>query len=182
MIHYYTSLFIFTVNVAVMATSFSSTFASSNPKDHKSLLDFDLSGMKLTNLTFGMKDLADRQAAIAAKLSFNKKELPEDIIKGAEFANIAQATASMKARLHESADAGFSCMSFPPAYSPFLFCSGVVDYSFIVPTGYTIADLDKQASAIANYYPPSILSSKCLSGVKRNLCASVFMPCVDKSK
>jgi hypothetical protein len=89
---------------------------------------------------------------------------------------------SLSANIQLEDSTAFTCASFPEAYDPYLFCSGVVFYPFFLPNGMTINDLDKQVSQIANYYPPSILNTECLSSIKRDLCAAVFMPCVPNGK
>jgi hypothetical protein len=56
------------------------------------------------------------------------------------------------------------------------FCSGVVDYAFYLPVGITEADLDAEASALGSEAVP-LLSSDCLSSIKRVICASIYRPC-----
>jgi len=75
---------------------------------------------------------------------------------------------------------GFTCPSLPTTYTPYLFCSGVVSYPFFLPNGMNTTDLDKSARTLAQNFPQSILSSSCLSDVKRLLCATVYVPCVPK--
>jgi hypothetical protein len=76
----------------------------------------------------------------------------------------------------------FSCQAMPAKYTPYMFCSGVVDYSVFIPSTSSLKALDKQASSLANYYPASILSAKCLSEVKRDICSIIMRPCVPKGK
>ena len=49
---------------------------------------------------------------------------------------------------HTSAST-FSCERLPDAYTPYLFCSGVVTYDFYVPVGVDSASYDVQARELA---------------------------------
>lgn len=71
----------------------------------------------------------------------------------------------------------FSCEHLPADYTPYLFCSGVVQYDFFVTNGTTAADLDTQARGLAAY-ANTLLPTSCLSDMKKLICASVYNPCV----
>jgi hypothetical protein len=62
------------------------------------------------------------------------------------------------------------------AYSPYDFCSGVVDYDFYVPVNATLASLGSQASFLG-YNVPALFPSRCLTDFKRLICANVYRPC-----
>lgn len=81
-----------------------------------------------------------------------------------------------------TSSSSFTCEQLPSDYSPYLFCSGVVDYAFFVPAGLSISDLDNEARTTANYYPATLLSTSCLDNIKRDICAMIFMPCVSNGK
>lgn len=74
--------------------------------------------------------------------------------------------------------ANFSCVSFSSTYSPEIFCSNVVDYPFYLPANTTLQELEREARERASAYPTSYLDGKCLSNVKRNICASLYLQCV----
>jgi hypothetical protein len=71
----------------------------------------------------------------------------------------------------------FTCASFPSVYTPYMFCSGVVDYPYYLMDGLTAEDLDLQARTLGSYFT-SYLNTQCLTDVKRYLCASIYLPCV----
>lgn len=71
----------------------------------------------------------------------------------------------------------FTCATMPPMYTPYLFCSGVVDYPYYLMDGITAEDLNLQASTLGSYFS-TYLNTQCLTNVKRNICASIYLPCV----
>lgn len=73
---------------------------------------------------------------------------------------------------------GFTCVPFPTTYTPLSFCSGVVDYSFLLASGETEDTLEQAARNAALYMNP-FLDTGCLSDYKRLICASVYLRCVD---
>ncbi len=75
----------------------------------------------------------------------------------------------------------FSCESLPAAYDPHLFCSGVVDYGFVVWAGTNASDLDLQARGIAANFN-QFINSPCLSDVKRLICSNIYLQCVPDGK
>jgi hypothetical protein len=128
---------------------------------------------------FDAKILFDRHHALLGHIhsafatTSSKDEFP---------ANLHRRPEQLLSRNIELTDASFSCASFPATYDPFLFCSGVVYYPFFLPNGMTLHFMDKLAQTYANYYPASILNTNCLSNVKRDICAAIFMPCVPNGK
>jgi hypothetical protein len=72
----------------------------------------------------------------------------------------------------------FTCQSMATAYTPFAFCSGVVDYPFLVPAGGSSLSLELAARAAASIYNV-FLNADCLADVKRAICASIYLRCVE---
>ena len=66
-------------------------------------------------------------------------------------------------------------------YSPSSFCSGVVDYSFYLPNGTTLEGLNSEASNRAAKVIP-LLSTMCLTDLKRQICANIYLPCSSSGK
>ena len=66
-------------------------------------------------------------------------------------------------------------------YSPSSFCSGVVDYSFYLPNGTTLEGLNTEASNRAAKVIP-LLSTMCLTDLKRQICANIYLPCSSSGK
>ena len=66
-------------------------------------------------------------------------------------------------------------------YSPSSFCSGVVDYSFYLPNGTTPEGFNTEASNRAAKIIP-LLSTMCLTDLKRQICANIYLPCSFSSK
>jgi hypothetical protein len=73
----------------------------------------------------------------------------------------------------------FTCESLPAEYDPHYFCSGVVDYAFITPSGVTVDDMEVQARQ-AVLYLTSFINAPCLSDMKKLVCSSLYQPCVAK--
>ncbi len=71
----------------------------------------------------------------------------------------------------------FTCEKLPSAYDPHIFCSGVVDYDFVIATGTSSAKLDAQARAVASGYN-SFLNNGCLTDIKRAICSAVYLRCL----
>jgi hypothetical protein len=72
----------------------------------------------------------------------------------------------------------FTCESLPSAFTPTMMCSGIVDYSFYLPTGTTVYQLELQArQKLVNLTLQ--VGQECLSNMKRLVCAQVYQPCVD---
>lgn len=101
------------------------------------------------------------------------------------FSSKALATTARLSKLHNDKEnreltspPPFTCETLPLTYSPDLVCSGVVDYPFLVPYGSTADDLDQAARLIAKAALP-LLSTSCLSDMKRLLCSRLYLRCVD---
>ena len=75
----------------------------------------------------------------------------------------------------------FKCVTFPKEYSPFSFCSGVVDYPFVLWNNVTMQDLEAIARAGTTFLNP-FLGSPCLSDIKKLICANVYLECVPNGK
>jgi len=75
----------------------------------------------------------------------------------------------------------FSCLNLAADYDAYTFCSGVVDYSFYVESGSSVAALDLAARALSASAIP-LLSTPCLSDMKKLICAIVYKPCVSNGK
>lgn len=90
------------------------------------------------------------------------------------------ATARATSRIHTQS-ASFSCLALPKEYDPHYFCSGVVDYPFIVPEGITLQMMEEQARGSALYLT-SFINAPCLSDMKRLICSSLYQPCVPQGK
>ena len=75
----------------------------------------------------------------------------------------------------------FSCVKLSSGYDPYLMCSDVVDYSFYLPTGKSIDDLEEtvRASVPAAF---GLMTGSCLSDYKKMICARIFPPCVEGGK
>lgn len=75
----------------------------------------------------------------------------------------------------------FSCVKLSDEYDPYKMCSDIVDYSFYLPTGTTLDDLEEtvRASVPATF---SLMTGACLSDYKKMMCARVYTPCVDNGK
>jgi len=72
----------------------------------------------------------------------------------------------------------FQCNTFPQAYTPTRFCSGVVDYPYLVPPGYADSDLELIARTYAASLGISLFKTACLTDIKRYICANVYSKCV----
>lgn len=77
---------------------------------------------------------------------------------------------------------GFQCSNFPDTYDPKQFCSGVVDYPFVLMDGYTKEILETKARTYANLLGVPILKTSCLSDIKRYICANIYLKCVTNGK
>jgi hypothetical protein len=75
----------------------------------------------------------------------------------------------------------FECVSFPAEYSPQVFCSGVVDYPFMVPSGESVESLEEYVR-LESLYMNAFLAPSCLSDYKRLICASIYLECVPGGK
>jgi hypothetical protein len=64
----------------------------------------------------------------------------------------------------------------PIAYSPSIMCSGIVDYSYVLPSGASAEDMNNWAISAATGLS-SFMNSACLSDLKRLICANVYLPC-----
>jgi hypothetical protein len=71
----------------------------------------------------------------------------------------------------------FTCAKFDEEYSPYFFCSGVVDYDFILFQNESLMDLNTKALSQAMYLN-EFIDNKCLSDAKRLICSRVYQPCV----
>lgn len=80
-------------------------------------------------------------------------------------------------RALQSNQSPFTCMTLPPKYDPTMFCSGVVDYAFVVMHGTDLSSLDKKARLVATQVN-SFINSPCLSDFKRLVCARIYLQCV----
>lgn len=105
--------------------------------------------------------------ALQEDLAATKQELHEEMQKKVQTASAAQSS--------------HTCERLPASYTPYLFCSGVVDYAFYVPAGMSASDLDHQARTYGAYYT-TYLNTRCLSDAKRMLCASFYLPCAEGGK
>ena len=67
----------------------------------------------------------------------------------------------------------FSCVKLSSEYDPYKMCSDIVDYSFYLPTGTTLDDLEEtvRASVPATF---SLMTGACLSDYKKMMCARVY--------
>ena len=72
---------------------------------------------------------------------------------------------------------GFVCESFGHAYDPTRFCSGIVDYPYVLPDGYTDAILETTARTYARLMGIPFFKATCLTDVKRYICANVYAKC-----
>ena len=75
----------------------------------------------------------------------------------------------------------FSCEQLPKAYDPYTFCSGVVDYDFLVPYGSTKSDLNTIAVQSAEQFI-TFINASCLNDVKRYICSQVYLKCAPNRK
>lgn len=78
----------------------------------------------------------------------------------------------------KQSNASFSCQRISTSFDPTILCSGIVDYSFIVPLGSTAAELNKVAISSVQTLN-SFMPTACLSDLKRLTCASVYLKCVE---
>jgi hypothetical protein len=69
--------------------------------------------------------------------------------------------------------------TFPETYSPYLLCSGVVDYDFILPNDETFASLNTKAIAMMSA-SWGLINAECKSDMKRLTCAMVYLPSTTK--
>jgi hypothetical protein len=77
-------------------------------------------------------------------------------------------------------DNGYTCQSLPETYSPFMTCSGLVDYSFLVAPSASLESMELEAQTMAGYYSSlsSMLPNTCVSSIKKAICASIYLPCI----
>ena len=75
----------------------------------------------------------------------------------------------------------FSCEQLPKAYDPYTYCSGVVDYDFLVPYGSTKSDLNTIAVQSAEHFI-TFINASCLNDVKRYICSQVYLKCAPNRK
>jgi hypothetical protein len=71
----------------------------------------------------------------------------------------------------------FTCPTLPATYSNIITCSGVVDYSFYLPSGSTNSDLEYQARSLLKNLTVAI-GATCISSIKKQVCAVVYLPCI----
>jgi len=75
---------------------------------------------------------------------------------------------------------GFVCQAQPPAaFNPTVFCSGIVDYPYIIPDGYSDEMLESAARGLATSMGVGFFKTSCLTDIKRFICANVYMKCAD---
>ena len=61
-------------------------------------------------------------------------------------------------------------------YSPYDFCSGVVDYDFYLPDDATVASMSVHANQLGSIIP-TVFPNACLSDFKRLICSTIYLPC-----
>ena len=74
-----------------------------------------------------------------------------------------------------------SCLTLP-SYSNIIpissVCSGVIDYPFYLPNGFSLAYLNDQAKLKLNDDRLSILPSTCQMDIKKLVCSSIYLKCL----
>lgn len=78
--------------------------------------------------------------------------------------------------------AGFVCASYSSTFNPTEFCSGVVDYDYIIPDGYTTETLEVISRGYADSLGIPFLNTACLTDIKRYICANVYAKCATNGK
>ena len=81
----------------------------------------------------------------------------------------------------ELSSGGFTCKSLPAGYDPMTFCSGVVDYPFLVLDSSSLGALEASARALAAMGIP-FLKTSCLTDIKRFICANIYLECVSNGE
>jgi len=75
---------------------------------------------------------------------------------------------------------GFVCQTQPSAaFNPTVFCSGIVDYPYIIPDGYSDEILESAARGMATSMGVGFFKTSCLTDIKRFICANVYMKCAN---
>lgn len=98
------------------------------------------------------------------------------------FATMKKQVEKHERKMSELATADdFICISLPSGYSPFLTCSGIVDYPFYFNSGTSFEEMEASVRTLAAPFN-SFINSACLTDVKRLICAQVFKPCVSDGK
>ncbi len=72
----------------------------------------------------------------------------------------------------------FTCENLSSTYSPYVTCSGIVNYSFYMPAGSTIQTLELSARSLLSGLSLPI-GDTCLSAIKKAICAEVYLPCLN---
>ena len=78
--------------------------------------------------------------------------------------------------------ADFVCASYSSTFNPTEFCSGVVDYDYIIPDGYTTETLEVISRGFAESLGIPFLNTACLTDIKRYICANVYTKCATNGK
>ena len=75
----------------------------------------------------------------------------------------------------------FTCQRMNTTFNPMFMCSDVVDYSYYLPQGTTLDDLETivRATVPSSW---SLMTGTCLSDYKKMMCSRVFLECVDGGK
>lgn len=121
------------------------------------------------------------------KISSKADAIANEVSKFSTMANIKAKAAKDRqvahtknglSKIHSTSAPSFTCQTLPTDYDPTYFCSGVVDYPFLVWNGLSIPFMEgwvRALSAYAHYFT----SGSCRSHVKRQICAQVYNPCVE---
>ena len=130
---------------------------------------------KLAPLTAVKKKRSDSDSSSDSSFEFVHEDLRDDALH----------TVTKVVGSHTAAISGlliappttFTCVSLPTTYDPFTLCSEVVDYPFMMAFNSTLTTMDAAARA-ATSSGLAFLNSRCLTDLKRMICATVHRPCV----
>lgn len=118
---------------------------------------------------FRRKNLESLNLGVASKyLNESVRQLMDIRLSSSRKINVV----SMRVNLSSP----FTCANLSYVQDVTSMCAGTVDYSFYLPTAYTLDDLNDLAIrnvAMVNKYA----NTQCLSNIKRFVCAAVYLKC-----
>lgn len=159
----------FQVHTIAPLSFFNSTMNSTNNHFAETINSY-VTGQWLTDLKVDLSKHSDKKQKYPNGWSREEMEAGitwdqthQNAIENAAYSTFAGFTSS-------------SCASLPSSYSPFMFCSGVVDYPFFLMFNESMSHLETEARAQAAGLL-AFLNTSCLSDAKKMICARVYRPC-----
>ena len=133
------------------------------------------STLDVSELVSGYSNLTSSMKVIDNSYSFNDSSTWNAAFNSLRYQSDSMRKHDLKL---ESNSPSFTCESLPSSYDPSVFCSGVVDYSFVLPLGQSKESFESYVRAESQRAIP-LASTQCQSDIKRVICAKYYLPCLD---